>query len=313
MDWNDAHLFLAVARTGQMLAAARRLGISQATLSRRVAALESDLGQALLVRQAHGCALTETGLALAERLERVEAEMIRAEEITERGAARLTGTVRVGAPDGFGIAFLASRLERFASRHPELVFQLVPVPRAFSLSEREADLAVLVGQPAGHRLVVRKLTDYTLSLYGARHYLEQFGEPRSLDGLTTRHRLIGHVDDLVYAPGLNYTRDLVRNWQSALEISGAVAQVAAVQGGAGIGVLHDYIAQPVPELVRILPEIVATRSYWIAYHENLRNTARVQAVVKFLTEIVREARQDFLPYDVADAPPAAVRTDADRD
>jgi DNA-binding transcriptional LysR family regulator len=160
--------------------------------------------------------------------------------------------------------------------------------------------------------VVRKLTDYTLSLYGTRRNLEQFGEPGGLDELTTRHRLIGHVDDLVYALGLNYTRDLIRNWHSALEISGAVAQVMAVQGGAGIGVLHDYIARPIPELLRILPEIVATRSYWIAYHENLRNTARVQAVVRFLTEIVREARDDFLPYDLATASLRSVMTDDDR-
>jgi len=301
MDWSDARLFLAVARAGQMLGAARRLGISQATLSRRVAALEADLGQALLLRQAHGCTLTETGAALAERLERVEAEMIRAEESVERGSAGLTGTVRLGAPDGFGIGFLAPRLGRFAERHPNLLLQLVPVPRAFSLSEREADIAVLVGQPQTGRLVVRKLTDYSLGLYGARSYLDRAGMPRTLEDLTGRHRLVGHVEDLIYAPGLNYTRDLVRDWQSSLEISGAVAQAAAVKGGGGIGVLHDYIARPIPGLVRVLPDIVATRAYWIALHENLRETARVQAVAAFLTEIVREARGQFLPF-VAPAP-----------
>lgn len=301
MDWSDARLFLAVARAGQMLGAARRLGISQATLSRRVAALEAHLGQVLLVRQAHGCTLTETGAALAARLERVEAEMIRAEETVEGGSAGPGGTVRVGAPDGFGIAFLAPRLGRLAERHPNLLLQLVPVPRAFSLSEREADIAVLVGQPHSGRLMVRKLTDYSLGLYAARDYLVRCGMPSGPDELARGHRLVGHVEDLIYAPGLNYTRELFRDWTSALEISGSVAQVAAVQGGAGIGVLHDYIARSQPDLVRILPEVTATRSYWIAYHETLRDTARVQAVAAFLGDLVREARGAFLP-DAAPSP-----------
>lgn len=295
MDWSDARLFLAVARAGQMLAAARRLGISQATLSRRVAALEADLGQPLVVRHAHGCTLTPSGAALAERLERVEAEMIRAEETVAQGSAGLGGTVRVGAPDGFGIAFLAPKLALLGTRHPNLLLQLVPVPRAFSLSEREADIAVLVGQPQSGRLVVRKLTDYSLGLYAARSYLDRAGLPRRPEDLSHGHRLVGHVDDLIYAPGLNYARDLFRDWTSSLEISGSMAQTAAVRGGAGIGVLHDYIARPDPDLVRVLPGVSAVRSYWIAYHETLRETARVQAVAGFLRDLVREARPAFLP------------------
>ena len=295
MDWSDARLFLAVARAGQMLAAARRLGISQATLSRRVAALEADLGQPLVVRHAHGCTLTTPGAALAERLERVEAEMIRAEETVAQGSAGVGGTVRVGAPDGFGIAFLAPRLALLGARHPNLLLQLVPVPRAFSLSEREADIAVLVGQPQAGRLVVRKLTDYSLGLYAAWSYLDRAGLPRQPEDLSHGHRLVGHVDDLIYAPGLNYARDLFRDWTSSLEISGSMAQTAAVRGGAGIGVLHDYIARQDPDLVRILPGVSAVRSYWIAYHETLRETARVQAVAGFLREVVREARAAFLP------------------
>lgn len=295
MNWEDGKLLLAVARAGQMLGAARRLGLNQATLSRRIAALEADLGAQLVIRRPYGCQLTEEGATLARRLERVESEMLQARAELQQADAAVSGTVRIGAPDGFGVAFLAPRLGRLAERHRDLTLQLVPVPRSFSLSEREADIAVMVGRPESGRLRVRKLTDYTLGLYAAPGYLEAQGTPESLDSLPGRHRLVGYVEDLIYAPGLNYTRDLLRNWQSRVEISSAIGQKEAVRGGAGIGVLHDYLARHDPDLVPILREIFVTRSYWVAYHETLRDVERVKVVARFLGEIVRESRADFVP------------------
>jgi DNA-binding transcriptional LysR family regulator len=295
VNWDDARLYLAVVRAGQMLGAARRLGLNQATLSRRVAALEADLGTQLLVRGTQGCTPTEAGRALARRLERVEAEMLHAQAGLGRADATLSGSVRIGAPDGFGVAFLAPRIAQLAERHPDLTIQLVPVPRAFSLSEREADIAVMVGQPEQGRLVVRKLTDYTLGLYASRSYLDRAGPPADLAALARDHRLVGYVEDLIYAPGLDYARDFIRSWRSSLEISSAIGQMEAVRGGAGIGVLHDYLARAEPDLVPVLPGNVVTRAYWIAYHESLRDLARVQAIARFLTEIVRASRADFVP------------------
>jgi DNA-binding transcriptional LysR family regulator len=74
-----------------------------------------------------------------------------------------------------------------------------------------------------------------------------------------------------------------------------MGQLEAVRAGAGIGVLHDYLARPHDELVRVLPEQRATRSYWTAIHENLRDVARVRAMADFLTAVVREAHADFAP------------------
>ena len=61
LDWDNARIFLAVARTGQMLGAARKLGLDHATVSRRIATLESALGVKLIERRTNGCALTATG------------------------------------------------------------------------------------------------------------------------------------------------------------------------------------------------------------------------------------------------------------
>ncbi len=293
MNWEDGKLLLAVARQGQMLGAAKRLGLNQATLSRRIAALEAELGTQLVIRHAHGCTLTADGTALVTRLERVESEMLLARADLQQTGTQVSGVVRIGAPDGFGVKFLAPRLALLAEQQKGLTLQLVPVPRSFSLSEREADIAVMVGRPETGRLVARKLTDYTLGLYAAPDYLARFGTPETLDELATGHRLVGHVDDLIYAPGLNYSREFLRHWQSAIEISSAIGQTEAVRGGAGIGVLHDYLALGDTGLVRVLPQTFISRAYWVAMHESLRNVERVRVVARFLAEIVRENQGAF--------------------
>ena len=293
MDWDDGKLFLAVARAGQMLGAARTLGINQATLSRRVSALEAALGTKLLIRRTNGCELTDEGTAFMATLERVETEFIQARSSLQKADSTVSGTVRIGAPDGFGVAFLAPRLGLLAERHPDLAIQLVPVPRSFSLSRREADIAVMVGRPEQGRLVAKKLTDYSLGLYGAVGYLARMpviSEPSDL----SQHRLVGYVEDLIFAPTLNYFGEFLRNWHSQLEISSAIGQLEAVKSGAGIGVLHDYLAQGETGLVAVLPELSVTRSYWTVYHESLRDVARVQEVVRFLSEVVREASAGFV-------------------
>src|SRR5437899_1155068 len=138
LDWDDGRMFLAVSRAGQILGASRAVGVSQATLSRRMAALEKALGAKLIVRRTHGTELTDDGAALLESLEWVEAEFMATQSRLQGAEATVSGIVRVGAPDGFGVGFLAARLARLQERHPDLRIQLVPTPRGFSLSRREA-------------------------------------------------------------------------------------------------------------------------------------------------------------------------------
>jgi DNA-binding transcriptional LysR family regulator len=293
MDWDNVRIFLAVAREGQLLSASRRLGLNHATLGRRISALEDALRTRLLIRKPNGCELTAEGHAFLESAERIEAEMLAAQSRTGQVNAPIEGTVRIGAPDGFGVSFLAPRLGALIQRHPNLRIQLVPVPRSFSLSQREADIAVTVERPAQGRLVSSKLTDYTLGLYASRDYLARNGEPQSIDQLRL-HPRIGYVDDLIFSPQLNFTGEVMRDWDAGFEISSAIGQTEAVRTGAGIGILHDYIARQVPELARVLPEVTIRRAYWTSYHESLRDLARIRTVVSFLQETVTAAKPMFV-------------------
>ena len=303
LDWDDARMFLAVARAGQMLGAARTLGLNQATLSRRMAALEAALGAKLLVRRTHGSELTAAGAALFEPLERVETEMLGVQARLQGAEAAAAGVIRIGAPDGFGVGFLAPRLAALAERHPALTVQLVPTPRGFSLSRREADIAVMVGRPEKGRLVARKLTDYSLGLYASPGYLAAHRAPGDATGLA-EHRLVGYVEDLIAAPALSYAAEFLRGWRSRVELTSAIGQVEAVRAGAGIGVLHDYLAVG-PGLVRVLPELYVIRSYWLAIHETLRDVARVRAAADWLTGAVERSHADFLPRQAPAGPMAA--------
>lgn len=292
MNWDDARYFLAVAREGQMLGAARRVGVSQSLLSRRIASLETALGTRLLERTTRGCTLTEDGQTMFEAAEQVEAEMLQGLSRLGREDREVAGTIRIGAPDGFGSAFLAPRLGHFTAAYPNLHIQLVPVPRSFSLSHREADVAVMVGRPERGRLRVRRLTDYSLGLYASTEYLDRAGTPQSVAELK-QHALVGYVEDLIYTPELNYTPDFMRGWRSSIEVSTAIGQFEVVRSGAGVGILHDFLAVREPGLVRLFPDIGVTRTYWMVWHENMRVARRVQAVVELLAGIVREERNLF--------------------
>ncbi|MCB1497756.1 MAG: LysR family transcriptional regulator [Bauldia sp.] len=294
MNWDDARYFLAVAREGQMLGASRRLGVSQALLSRRVAALEASVGTRLMDRTTRGCTLTGAGQEVFGAAERMEEEILGAASRLQGSENVYAGTIRIGAPDGFGSAFLAPRLGRLRDTYPELHIQLVPITRSFSLSQREADLAVMVGRPDRGRLRVRRLTDYTIGLYASEDYLARVGRPDTPDDLAM-HAKVGYVDDLVYSAELQYANEFLRDWRSAFEVTTAMGQLEVVKAGGGIGALHDFMAFGQPGLVRLFPELVAQRTYWTVWHENMRAARRVAAVASFLDDIVREARAAFLP------------------
>jgi DNA-binding transcriptional LysR family regulator len=231
-----------------------------------------------LTRRTNGCELTHAGEEFLLSAERMEAEMLSIRSSLGDADVSISGSVRIGAPDGFGVSFLAPRLAILTARYPDLKIQLVPVPRSFSLSRREADIAITVDRPDQGRLVAKKLVDYTLCLYASRSYLAEHPAPQNIEDLA-KHRLVGYVDDLVISP--------------AFEISSAIGQVEAVKAGAGIGILHTFIAREYSDLVPVLPERTIHRSYWLAYHESVRTLRRITAVSSFISDLVNSETGRF--------------------
>ena len=196
--------------------------------------MEEGLKVKLLERHTSGCTLTAAGEALLGAAERAESEFLKVDSSLSGAADAITGTVRVGAPDGLGNYFLADRLGALAAKHPGLVVQLVPLPRTFSLSRREADVAVTLDRPKQERLILSKLSDYTLSVYAAETYLANEGPIRNQADLSGR-LFITHVEDFVYSRALDYSPVLGSVMSRRYECGSVVAQIEAVRGGHGVG------------------------------------------------------------------------------
>lgn len=293
MDWDNVRVFLAVARAGQFMAAARHLRIDHATVARRMSALEGSLKARLLDRRTTGISLTAAGQRFLAAAERIETEMLHTQaELTDRDV-ELSGTVRVGAPDGLSTYYLARRFAALADRFPAITVQLVPTPQVVPVSKRDVDIAIVLDKPEAGRLVTRKLTDFSLGIFGSTDYLTRHGEPKTLADLLL-HRWVGYVEEFSYSPSLGYLEELCGGAAAAFQCASAIGQLEAVRAGAGLGVLHDFIVDKDQALVRVIPERRAIRSYWVVEHEDTRGIGRIRAVHDFIVGTIEADRSVFL-------------------
>ncbi len=291
-DWDDIQVFLAISRAGRLTAAAQQMGVDHSTLSRRLAALETELGVRLFDRRSVGFVLTPEGERVLADAEAMESFAMRMRHRQEDSSVGLTGSVRVGTPEGFGTYFLAPRIAKISAAHPQLEIELIANPRMFSLSKREADLAVSMTRPAQGRVYAHKLTDYTLGIYGSRAYVEAHAPIASRhDALA--HPWIGYVEDQMWSAELNYMPQISTSLTPTVRISNVISQMAAVAGGAGLGVLPCFMACTDANLVRLLADdIELTRSYWLITHAETRDVARVKLIADFIRSEA-ERRPEF--------------------
>jgi DNA-binding transcriptional LysR family regulator len=298
-NWNDLNYFLAIARTGRVTAAARKLGTDHATVSRRVAALEKRLQAKLFERSPRGYALTSAGERLLSHAERIETETSHIEDDIGGELYTLSGSVRIGTPDGFGSYFLTPWLADLALANPELHLQLVATPRMLSLSKREADIAIVFTRPEKGRLFSRKLTDYTLHLYAHQDYLDRMPPITSKDDLG-QHLLVGYIPDLIYTPELDYFSSLTGDLSPRLSSTNLFAQMRAADAGKGLAILPDFLARHAPGLVPVLAaSFEIRRTLWLVAHQDLRDSVRVRTVMSFIADQVVAARDEFLPGTIS--------------
>lgn len=297
--WDDLQFFLAVARSGQLSAAARNLRTSHATVSRRIDRLEFALKVKLFERNPRGYVLTPVGQRFIETAERVEQETERLQaELAGSGPAQ-QGVVRLSAPEGFSNFFLAPRFGEVALRHPNISLELVTIQQIMALSRKEADLAVVLDPPKAGPYHVEKLTDYALQLYAHRDYLARHGTPQTREDLL-QHQFIGYIQDMIFAPGLDYLGDIHPRIKPGLQSSSIFAQLTATRNGMGVCVLPHFIARQYPELSPVMSHLILERQYWLVCHHDLVQAGRIRAMITFLRDIVSQSQDQF----TCDVPPA---------
>ena len=289
-DWDDVRIFIAAARAGSLGAAASRLGIDAATVGRRVARLESGLKSTLVIRSPSGLQLTAAGAQLLQVGLQAETAMDAAARVAQPDA--IAGTVRISASEGFGGAVLAPALSELHAARPGLRIELAASSGFLSPSRREVDMAITLSAPDSARLIVETLTPYQLALYAAPAYLEAHPRPERVEDLGD-HSIVGYVDDLIYAPELRYLDEIRPGLTPHLASSSIRAQRDIIAGGGGLGVLPCFLADG---LVRVLPEVLLERRFWLSTHRELHDTARLRAVRAWVRALSERNASRLSPY-----------------
>lgn len=284
MNWDDYRYFLSVARTGRLSQAGQQLGVDHATVGRRIKALENALKINLFDRSPQGYRLTDTGQRLVDIAEAMETNAIHAQAEIAGQDQVISGVVRIGAPEGVASYILTEVAVELCEKHPRLEVQIVALPRTFSLSKREADIAIAVSAPTSGRLKYRKIADYTLHLYGTQSYLDAHPPINAIDDLK-RLRGIAYVPDLIYDKELDYIPLLGADIKPHLTSTSVHVQLEATLRDGGVCILHDFMAKQYPQLQRVLPERISfTRSFYFIVHEDYARLERIRIVSDAITE-----------------------------
>lgn len=290
-DWDDIRIFIAAARAGSLTLAGQRLGIDAATVGRRLARLETALKSTLMVRSPSGLTLTAAGAHLLETTRAAEVAMEAAEASARHDP--ISGTVRISAAEGFGGVVLAPALPQLLSDHPGLTVELVATSGFLSPSRREVDMAITLSPVPSSRLIVEPLIEYHLGLYAAPDHPAALAQSLCVSDLNN-FDFVGYIDDLVYAPELNYLDEISPGLRPRMAISSIRAQKDIIISGGGIGIIPCFMSQG---LKRIIPEQVhIERHFWLHTHREVHDTSRLKAVRRWITSVTKSKTSELSPF-----------------
>lgn len=290
-DWNDLRYFLAVARHGSTLAAARALEMNQSTVQRRLSALERQIGRPLVTRHPSGYRLTELGQEMVTHAERVEQAVLAFEQHLEAAQRRATGVLRVACPEPIVFRITQSTLlERFRARHPDLRVEFVMSDKYVDLSKGEADVALRSGDTDDVDLVGRKIADSFWAVYASRRYIEEHGKPERVEDLD-QHPLIGFDESMSKHRASAWLARVAPHAKIVARNNSVLGLVYAVKSGIGVAPLPTALGDSEPDLVRVLGPIAELARIWrLLAHPDVRRTARVSAFFDFIGEEIDALR-----------------------
>ncbi len=286
-QWDDLRIFLAVAREESLSGAGRILRLDPATIGRRIARLEAAVEMPLFVKSPQGYRLSAAGEQLMRHGESAERALrMGVESLTGTSSGRLTGQIRLGAPDGCANYLLPRICAGIARDHPDLDIHIVALPRVINLSRREADMAITVSAPTAGQLLVQKITDYRLHLVAARSYLREqapFATVADLKG----HPVIGYIPDMIFDSELDYLAEL-NVARVPLASNSVPVQLNLVAEGSGLCVAHDFALPFHKGLRKVLEdEISMTRSFYLVRHQGDQKSDRLNRFSALLLDGMR--------------------------
>ncbi|WP_306912597.1 LysR family transcriptional regulator [Arthrobacter sp. B3I9] len=290
---DDLLILLTVARLGRFNAVAETLGTTHTTISRRILALDRQLGGRTLERSPHGWELTELGSQAVAAAEAIEGTLGALSSRIARTGDQLAGLVRIATPDGFGAAFVAPALVRLQQDHPSLNVEMLSATRKVSQNRSGVDLEVVVGNLDATNAQSIFLSNYFLRLYASPQYARERGLPLTLDDVR-QHGFVSYVESALQVAELGHRSTQLPVPRSSFQATSIFAQLEAVRRGAGIGLLPNFMVVGNPDFLPVLPDDFQRQlPIWaVARSESLRS-APVRAVIEAVRTGISE-RQDVL-------------------
>ena len=292
-DWTHLRAFHATAEAGSLAAAARRLGLTQPTLTRQIQALEAALGLRLFDRVGRRLVLTEAGAALVEPAAAMAAAAAAAALVAGGEGRQIAGRVRLSATEGYAAYVLPRIIARIRAEAPAVSVEVLASNALSDLARQEADIAIRHTAPEGAALAARRLPDTAARFYAAPGWVARHGQPRAPDDLP-QGGLIAHEDAERFAAWMRGIGVAVPEGAIRLASPNSVAVWEMVRAGLGAAPMLREIAaatggvQPVLEALPPIPVPV-----WLVLHAARRTRPHVRAVADILaadlSRILREA------------------------
>jgi DNA-binding transcriptional LysR family regulator len=290
LTWDDLKHFLAFARKGSILTAAKAQGANHSTVRRRLAELEEHLGCKLVQRHLSGYRLTEVGEGLLPYAERVEEAVAACERYVASCDKGLTGVVRLTCSPTVGERLRRAPLfETFQARFPGLRIELVLSDRLVDMSNGEADIAIRTHgrEPDEESLVGRKIAEGAWAVYASRSYVKRHGRPDGPEDIT-HHCVVQFGGTIANHAAAEWLRRVAPHATIGASSESFPGLVLAVKSGAGLAPLSTVLGDGESELVRVIdsvPELVT--HYYLLMHPDMRHTPRVRAFYDFVESEIK--------------------------
>lgn len=284
LDWNQLKAFLETAETGSLSAAARKLGLTQPTLSRQVAAIEQRMGVTLFERVGKAMALTPTGQDLLAHARAMGAAADALQLVASGRSKAVGGVVSVSATYAMAAYFLAPLVRQLREKEPNIAVEVIASDALSDLLRREADIAVRHVKPDQPDLIARFVREATAHFYASEDWVRVHGHPRRAED-AARLPFVGadrsgHFLAFLRQQGLPLSE---ANFSCYADHS--MAQWSLVRHGMGIGAMADEIARDTPGMIRVLDEVPPIRfPIWLVTHRELRTSRPIRVVFDALAK-----------------------------
>ena len=284
-DWSDLRYFLAVARHGSTIAAAKALGVNQSTVHRRIVELERAIGHSLVRRQSSGYQLTEFGHSLLPAAQEVETAAIGIERQIQAYSSQLDGVIRLTCPEPLVSRIVGSELlSLFGERYPGLRIEFVMSDGYLDLSKGEAEIALRSGEQVDENLVGRKIGDSFWAVYGSKSYVQHHGTLQGVDDISN-HAIIGFDGMLAKHRAAKWLAVVAPDAKVTASNNSVLGVLQAVKSSVGIAPLPTTIGDMHDDLVRLTPPVEELhRGWYLLTHPDIRKTPRIAAFFDFVVE-----------------------------